>query len=97
MRNSPLYKQLKVLTANYTIEQVENATMQQVCKLLDVPAGSFTNTFFKNMKMVLINNLQAAIDIADEERIRLTLDAGFPGWEKTAKGREFVTVVEGEI
>ena len=97
MRNSPLYKQLKTIAANYTVEQVENATMQQVCKLLDVPAGSFTNTFVKNMKMVLINNLQASIDIADEERIRSTLHDGFPGWEKTAIGREFISVAEGEI
>ena len=91
MKNHELYKQIKAIAANYTIAQVELATRQQVCALLDIPVGQMSSAFFSNMKACLISELQEREDEADLQNVRAAasafLDSNFPQWQAD-KGRE---------
>lgn len=91
MKNNSLYKQLKTIAANYTVAQIELATEEQVCTLLGVPAGSFSGTFFENMKRRLIKDLQDRDDEVDLQNVKAGastfLDANFPNWQAD-RGRE---------
>jgi len=86
MRNHPLYKKLKqiALDENYTIEQVENATMGQVAQLLG-PDVRLSQVFLLNMKRGIIMALQNRDDENDMQQLKQTaknfLDANFPDWE----------------
>lgn len=92
MRNHPLYKKLKqiVLDGDYTIEQVENATVGQVAKLLG-PDVRFSQVFFQNMKRGIIMALESRNEELNFQGVRdmasSFLDANFPGW-KAERGKE---------
>lgn len=92
MRNHPLYKKLKqiALAENYTIDQVEKATMGQVAKLLG-PDVRFTQAFLHNMKRGIIMTLQNRDDENDMQQLKQTaktwLDSNFPDWD-AERGRE---------
>ena len=88
MKNHPYYTELRRLAFKdkYTTKQVQNATLKQVCNQLD--KQDITISFLRNMKALLITELQAKQNEADEQRIKDTLDAGFPDWDKTEKGKE---------
>lgn len=92
MRNHPLYKKLKriVLDGDYTIDQVEKATMGQVAKLLG-PEVRFSQAFFQNMKRGIIMTLRNRDDENDMQQLKQTaktwLDANFPDWT-AERGRD---------
>ena len=70
-----LYEQLKAIAADYTVEQVENATKQQVANLLGVdvddPVWSGANRGrFVNLKGRLVRELKRR----DDESHRLALE-----------------------
>lgn len=99
MRNHPLYKKLKqiVLDGNYTIEQVRDATYNQVVELLG--ERGFGNAFLTNMKRLLIIEMQEVQDEDNMQQLKQTaknwLDTNFPDWV-AEKGREddkpFITI-----
>lgn len=98
MKNHPLYKKLKqiALDGNYTIEQVEKATYNQVAELLDERVAV---AFLNNMRHLLLSEMQDKEDENDMQQLRLTamtwLNANFPDWQ-SERGREdgkpFVTI-----
>lgn len=105
MVNHPLYKKLKqiVLDGDYTIEQVRDASFNQVANLLET--RSFSITFLRNMKKGLIDTLQNRDDEAAMQELRQQaknwLDENFPDWE-AERGREggkpFITIwLEGKL
>ena len=85
MRNHPLYKKLKriALDGNYTIEQVKNATMGQVAKLLG-PDVRFSQAFFQNMKRGIVMTLQNRNEERNLQQLKSQaknwLDANFTDW-----------------
>ena len=91
MKNHPLYKKLKqiVLSGDYTIEQIENASFNQVAELLDT--RHFSLTFLNKMKRGLIMTLQGRNDEDNMQQLKQTaktwLDANFPDWQ-AERGRE---------
>lgn len=104
MKNHPLYKKLKqiVLDGDYTIEQVQNATFNQVADLLGT--RDFTLTFLNNMKRGLKDAVQNKNDAEAMEQLKQQakawLDANFPDWQ-AKRGREggkpYVTIwLKGE-
>lgn len=84
MRNHPLYQKLKkiALDENYTIEQVQSLSFNQVTTLLDERPGSAT--FLENMKQCIIGVLQNRDDERDlqalRDQVKMSLDMSFPGW-----------------
>lgn len=91
MRNNPLYIKLKqIALKNYTVEQVENATMGQVAQLLG-PDVRFSQAFFQNMKRGVIMALQNRDDENDMQQLKQTskiwLDENFPDWS-AERGKE---------
>lgn len=90
MKNHPLYEKLKqiALDGDYTIEQVENATYDQITKLIDkrVPLA-----FLTNMKRLLVAEIREAQDETDLQGLKQTaknwLDTNFPAWQ-VERGRE---------
>ena len=85
MLNNPLYGKFKelVLNNNYTVEQVQELSINQAAKLLG--AGGFSCTFWDNMKRAVIAALQSRDDQNNLEQLRQTakswLDTNFPSWE----------------
>jgi hypothetical protein len=89
-----MYTQLKQILGNdYTIEQVESATRQQVINLLGT--DDFTQTQLGNVKKLLIRDVKEKEDIANMLSIRDEIISCFPSAEFD-KGRigtkRFVTV-----
>lgn len=99
MQNHPLYIKLRqiALDGNYTIQQVRDATYNQVAELLG--ERGFGNAFLTNMKRLLITEMQGVQDEENMQQLKQTakswLDANFPDWE-AERGREddksFVTI-----
>lgn len=67
MRNNETHKRLEqiAIDGSYTIAQIQNATSEQVCTLLNV--DGLPETFLANMKEVLIRNLQDRDDETDKQ------------------------------
>ena len=92
MRQRAIYQQLLqiALDNDYTIEQVENATVEQVRQILGTDKR-FSWSFFKNMKSCLIVDLQQRDDENDlaalKEQAKGWLDANFPDWQ-AERGRD---------
>ena len=87
MKNHELYKQLKQIACNYTVQQAENLSPEEL-RSLSKADNTVTGTFINNMKQCLIDNLQAKQDEADEKKRDEVLDAGFPDWRQTKFGKE---------
>lgn len=91
MRNRADYKTLKqkVLTENWTMEQLEAVTLKQIATFLGKPHLSVT--FLKNAKNCLIETVQNRDDLKNLQDLKATakswLDANFPDWE-AERGRE---------
>jgi len=91
MKNHLLYKKLKqiALDGNYTIEQVQNASFNQVAAILGT--RDFTLTFLNNMKRGIIDTLRNRDDEDNMQALRIVamawLNANFPNW-KAERGRE---------
>lgn len=85
MKNHPLYKKLKqiALDGNYTIEQVQNATQGQVCKLLGADVR-ISHAFFQNIKRGLVMTLENRDEDRNLQRLKIQaktwLDINFPDW-----------------
>ena len=87
MRNHELYKQFKQIAfdGGYTIQQVQDTTKQQVCNLLGIQITAISNDFLRNMRALLISDLQNRNAEADSQMIRVQaenfLNINFPNWE----------------
>lgn len=104
MKNHPHYKKLKqiALDGNYTIDQVQNASFNQVAELLET--RDFSLAFLNNMKRGIIDTLQNRDDEEDlqglKQQAETWLDAHFPDWQ-AERGRQgnkpYVTIwLEGK-
>lgn len=105
MKNHPHYKKLKqiALDGNYTIEQVQNASFDQIAELLET--RDFSLAFLNNMKRGIIHTLQNQDDEEDlqglKQQAKSWLDAHFPDWQ-AERGRQgskpYVTIwLEGRL
>ncbi|MBA7705484.1 hypothetical protein ES703_114314 [subsurface metagenome] len=97
MKNHPLYKKLKqkALNGNYTIEQVRNLDFNTTAELLET--RSFSGTFLKGMKLLLIAEMQDREDEANKQLLQSRLEVlrnRFPNFEVERgriDGKPFVT------
>ena len=87
MINRTEYKQLKAETNKYTVDQANALSVDQV-RTLSKAADTVTVTFVKNMKRLLIAELQRVQDAVDEKEMKDVLNAGFPDWKNTTVGKE---------
>jgi len=91
MKNRAIYKQLKqyALDNNLTIEQVHNATFNQIATILGT--RNFSLAFLNNMKRGIVMSLQNRDDEQNLQQLKQIaknwLDANFPDWE-AERGRE---------
>lgn len=91
MKNRAIYKQLKqyALDNNLTIEQVQNATFNQIATILGT--RNFSLAFLNNMKRGIVMSLQNRDDEQNLQQLKQIaknwLDANFPDWE-AERGRE---------
>ena len=99
MREHRLYKQLQQIAAvnNYTIEQIESATKQQVLNLLEV--DNLSDNFIANMKRLLLQDLQGAQDTESLAALRTQavtwLENNFPDYnaEITRKDNKRIVTI----
>ena len=87
MRSNPVY--IKIKKANLTAEQVSTLDITGVEAVAGKPDKPIF--FLNNLKKCLLKDLQTEQNKADEAKIRSTLDAGFPDWKKTARGKKINT------
>jgi len=91
MKNNPLYDKLKqiALDGDYTVEQVQNATVGQIATLLG--ASGQKPQFIENMRRGIINTLQNRDDEVNLRALKSQaidrLNSNFPDFA-AERGRE---------
>ncbi len=91
MQNNTTYVKFKqlALDGNYSIEQVQNTTKEQVETLVNTAV--LKPAFVDNMKRLIINDLQQQNDQQDMEQLKQQagawLDSNFPDWQ-AERGRK---------
>jgi hypothetical protein len=90
MKNHLLYEKLKqtALDDNYTIEQVQGLDFNAAAELFGT--RSFSNTFFGNMKLELIAEMQNQQDESDKQLFQAKVESlrnQFPDFE-VERGRQ---------